>query len=55
LIRNTIGTIGNLFNGAGLIVGVIAIHASNKNQRIGDNLAGTVVISNRKRDRETDE
>lgn len=46
LIRNLIGAIGQAFGWIGLIVGAVAIWQTEKNQRVGDNVAGTVVVKN---------
>lgn len=44
ILRNLVGVFGQFFGWVGYIVGAFAIHQSDENQRIGDNIAGTVVV-----------
>lgn len=44
VVRNTVGIIGQAFGWIGIIVGAIFIWQSEENQRLGDNLASTVVV-----------
>lgn len=44
IVRNFVGTLGQVFGIFGLIAGAVFISRSDQNQRLGDRVASTVVI-----------
>jgi uncharacterized RDD family membrane protein YckC len=44
VVRNIIGAIGQVFGYLGLLVGAFAIYQSDENKRLGDSIAGTIVM-----------
>lgn len=43
-VRNFVGGLGHIFGWVGLLVGAVSIYRSDRNQRVGDKAASTIVV-----------